>query len=71
VRLAADVYRIAACDGFDSPLVSDVLTRCGGASRALEILGAHATIEENIARLRIDVEKAAADAASTFASWLP
>lgn len=57
VRLAADTYRMAAEAGFAAETVSEVLSRCSGASRALTILGRNGRAAENLAGMRIYVEK--------------
>ena len=57
IRLAADTYRMAADAGFSAQAVSEVLSRCSGASRALAILGRDGRAADNLAGMRIYVEK--------------
>jgi 3-hydroxyisobutyrate dehydrogenase len=57
VRLAAEVYRIAATAGFAAETVSDVLARCSAASRALAIIGRDGRVARNLDAMRIYLEK--------------
>ena len=62
VRLAADTYRVAGEAGFSAEVVMEVLSRCSGASRALSILGRNGQAADNLANMRIYVEKDVATA---------
>ena len=62
VRLAAATYRIAAGQGFSVETVAEVLARCSAASRALDIVGARGQVADNLARMRVYLEKDVATA---------
>jgi 3-hydroxyisobutyrate dehydrogenase-like beta-hydroxyacid dehydrogenase len=64
VRLAAETYRIAETSGFAAETVADLLARCSGASRALDIVGARGQVADNLERMRIYVDKDVATALS-------
>ncbi len=68
VQLAVTTYGIAAEEGFAAETVAEVLARCSGASRALEIVGARGQVSDNLARMRIYVEKDVATALRIAAS---
>ncbi|TAL00435.1 MAG: NAD(P)-dependent oxidoreductase [Rhodospirillaceae bacterium] len=57
VRLAAETYRIAATEGFAMETVTDVLSRCSGASRALGIVGRDGRVARNLDGMRVYIEK--------------
>jgi 3-hydroxyisobutyrate dehydrogenase len=62
VRLAETAYQLAVGEGFAVDAVADIVARCSGASRALEIVGAHGQITENLARMRPYLDKDVATA---------
>jgi 3-hydroxyisobutyrate dehydrogenase-like beta-hydroxyacid dehydrogenase len=62
VRLAETAYEVATNEGFAVDAVADILTRCSGASRALEIVGARGQVRENLARMRPYLDKDVATA---------
>jgi len=68
VRLAAQAYRIGANEGIPTDIMLEVLARSSGASRALEIVGARGTVETNMERMRVYLDKDVATAMAAAAA---
>jgi 3-hydroxyisobutyrate dehydrogenase-like beta-hydroxyacid dehydrogenase len=52
VHLVAEVFGLAAHAGIAADVLLEVLTRSSARSRALEIVGAHGTVEQNVQQLQ-------------------